>query len=220
MVLGEGVQRLGVLGEEPADELPEAPVELGARAAGLGHDEAPLVDVVAEGPLGLGGELGGLVPVEVEDRGLQEVLDGGGGGVDDLPGQQVLPVPGDGADEVADVVGVEVPVVAGPVAELVDQHGRPALGQEEQREAGADQGLILEEPDPGPVAEELVLLVDELLGPLAIPVVVAEEALARQPAGALQAVEVVILPALAVAEVLPDEEVARHPVDGALEARC
>jgi hypothetical protein len=62
-------------------------------AAGFGHDEPPLIDVVAEGLLGLGGELGGLVPVEVEDRCLQEILHGGGGRVDDLPRQQVLPVP-------------------------------------------------------------------------------------------------------------------------------
>ena len=70
-----------------------------------------------------------------------------------------------------------------------------------------------------PEARELVLVVDQLLGPLAIPVVLAEEPLAGEPAGALQAVEVVIFPLLAVAEVLADAEVAGQPVDAALEVR-
>ena len=96
-------------------------------------------------------------------------------GVDDLPGQQVLPVAGDQADEVPDVVGVVVPVAARAVAELVDQDRRPALGQEQEREAGRDDRVLLLDSPPLPEALELVLLVDELLGPLAIPVVLAEE---------------------------------------------
>ena len=77
------------------------------------------------------------------------------------------------------------------VAELVDQDRRPALGQEQQREAGRDQAVLLEQR-PLPEAREVVLVVDQLLGPLAIPVVLAEEPLPGEPAGALQAVEVVV----------------------------
>ena len=62
-------------------------------------------------------------------------------GIDDLPGQQVLPVARDDAHDVSDVVGVVVPVARRGMAELVDQDRRPPLGQEEQGEAGR-QDLI------------------------------------------------------------------------------
>ena len=162
-------------------------------------------------------ELGGLVPVEEDDGGLEQVGDGGDGGVDDLPGQEVLPVAGDDGDEVADVVGVVVPVAAGAVAELVDQDRGAALGQEQEREARRDDLVAL---DHGalPESREPVLLVHQLLGAQAIPVVLAEEADAPQPAGPLQAVEIVELPLLAAAVILAHLEVVGHPVDPALEA--
>ena len=69
-----------------------------------------------------------------------------------------------------------------------------------------------------PEARELVLLVDQLFGPHAIPVVLAEEPQAAQPAGTFQAVKIVELPLLAVAVVLAHLEVIGHPVDAALEA--
>ena len=133
---------------------------------------------------------GALVAVEEEDRRLEQVLDRRVGRVDDLPGQQVLPVAGDDADEVADVVGVVVPVVDRQVAELVDQDRRPALGQEQQREARRQDRVVLDQCAL-PEAGELVLVVDQLLGAEAIPVVLAEEPDAREPAGPLQAVEIV-----------------------------
>ena len=52
-------------------------VELGAAATGLGEDEAPLLDKVAEVLSGLGRKLGRLVAVEESDRGLEHVLDRG-----------------------------------------------------------------------------------------------------------------------------------------------
>ena len=69
----------------------------------------PLLDVLAQVLLGQGIELGGLVAVEEDDGCLEEVGDGGGGGIDDLPGEQVFPVAGDDRDEVADVVGIVFP---------------------------------------------------------------------------------------------------------------
>ena len=152
--------------------------------------------------------------VEEDDGGLEEVGDGGDGGVDDLPGEEALPVAGDDGDEVADVVGVVVPVAAGPMAELVDQDRRAALGQEQEREAGGHDRVLR---DASPEARQPVLGVDELLGPQAVPVVLAEEADAREPAGPLQAVEEIVLPLLAHGEVLADAEVGRQPVDAALE---
>ena len=96
--------------------------------------------------------------------------------------------------------------------------GRAALGQEQQREArrqdriAFDQGTL---PEP----DELVLVVDQLLGPEAIPVVGAEESDAREPAGTLKPVEIVELPLLAVADVLLDLEVAGQPVDAGCRLR-
>ena len=54
--------------------------------------------------------------------------------------------------------------------------------------------------------------------PIAIPVVLAEEPDAGEPAGALQAVEIVELPLLAGTEILADAEVVGQPVDPRLEA--
>ncbi len=119
-------------------------VELRAAAAGLGEDEAALLDVVAEVLLAERGEFGGLVAVEEEDGGLQQVLDGGDVGVDDLPGEQVLPVSGDDADEVADVVVVVIPVAPGGVAGLLMRTGGSAFGQKQKGEAGGDGGLVFD----------------------------------------------------------------------------
>ncbi len=74
--------------------------------------------------------------------------------------------------------------------------------------------LVLRAP---PEAVELVLVVDELLGPFAIPVVVAEEADAAEPAGPFEAVEVIVFPLLAGAEVLADLEVGGDPANAGLE---
>ena len=64
----------------------------------------------------------------------------------------------------------------------------------------------------------MILVVNELFGAQAIPVVLTEEPDARQPAGALQTVEIVELPLVAGAEVLADLKVAGQPVDAALKA--
>ena len=71
--------------------------------------------------------------------------------------------------------------------------------------------------DASPEARQPVLGADQLFGPQAIPVVLAEEANPREPAGPLHPVEKIVLPLLAHWEVLADGEVAREPVDGVLE---
>ena len=151
MVIGKGSELVLFLGEELLHELLEAGIELGAGAAGVGEQEAALLDVLAEVLLGLGTELGDAVAIEEDDGGLEEVGDGGESGIDDLPGEQVFPVARDDRDEVADVIGVVVPVAAGPVAELVDQHRGAALGQKQDREAGGDRPVGLDQralPEP------------------------------------------------------------------------
>ena len=72
-------------------------------------------------------------------------------GVDDLPGQKVLPVGRDDRDDVANVVGVVVPVLLGRVAELVDQDRRAPLGEEQQGKAGRHHLVLLTAsvPEPG-----------------------------------------------------------------------
>ena len=102
------------------------------------------------------------------------------------------------------------------MSQLVDQDRRAPLGQKQKCEARRQHlvGLV-ESTCPEPA--ELVLLVNELLGAHAVPVVLAEKAQAGQPAGPLQAIKIVELPLLAVAEVLADLEVVGQPVDARLE---
>src|SRR5208337_473134 len=214
VIIWERSKLVLVQGEDHLHQGPEALIEIGVGATGVGEDETTVLDVVAEVLLSDGIELGDFVSVEEDDGRLKEVCDGGDGGIDDLPGEEVFPVARDNGDEVANVVGVVVPVAPGPVAELVDQDRRAALGQEQYREAGGHDGLLR---DASPEARQPVLGADQLFGPLAIPVVLAKEANPREPAGPLHPVEKIVLPLLAHREVLADGEVAREPVDGVLE---
>ncbi len=201
-----------LLGEDVLDQEAEALVELVLAAAGVDEQEAALIDVVADVLAGRLGELGHAMAVEEEDRGLEQVLHRRAVGIDDLPGQEALPVARDDVDEVAHVVGVVVPVIGREVVQLVDQHRRAALGQEHEREAGREDRVVLHQGAlPGAVG--LILVVHQFLGAHAVPVVRAEVADAGQPAGALESVEVVELPLLSAAVVLADLEVAGQPVD-------
>src|SRR5262249_16782001 len=122
----------------------------------------------------------------------------------------------DGLDEVDHIAGVEVPVVERCVAELLHQDRRAALGQEQHREAGRHDFTALQQGAP-PGPRSRVLLLDQFLGAKAIPAVLAEEPNARQPPRPLEAVEIVIPPGLAPAEVLSDLEMGVQPVDPAQE---
>src|SRR5262249_4139281 len=156
--------RVGILRKDLLHQFIEALVEFRAATAGLGKDETPLLDVAAEVLLAFLGEFGGDVAVEEENGSLEKVFNGGDVGVDDLPGDQAFPVTGDDVDEVADVVGVVVPVIPRTVAKLVDDDGRAAFGQEEDREAGGNEFFLLVKR-AAPEALELVLVVDEFLSP-------------------------------------------------------
>ena len=79
----------------------------------------------------------------------------GGGGVDDLPGEQALPVAGDDRDEVADVVGVVVPVVPrGPCRSLLTSTGARPLARNSSAKLVATTGFSRDAP---PEARQPVL---------------------------------------------------------------
>ena len=201
MVLGEGPQLVFRLGEDLRHQLLESLVKLFAAATGLGEQKSPLLDELAQVLLGDGRKLGGMMAVEEDDRGLEQLRQRGDAGIDDLPGQQALPVARDDIHDVSDVVGVVVPVAGRGMDELVDQDRRAPLGEKQERETGRqDLVRLVERALPEPA--ELVLFVNQFLGAQAIPVVPAEETQARQPAGALQAIEIIELPLLAVTEIL------------------
>ena len=114
-------------------------------------------------------------------------------GVVDLPGERLLveQLLARIFDQVAAVVVLVVPVLVGAVGELADQDRRAALGQKQQREAGGDdrrQCVAVARAGPRAI---FLLLSDDELAAFAIPVVPGEEALAREPAGPLDAVSVV-----------------------------
>ena len=216
VVLREGMELVFGLGEDLFHQGVEPFIELGPAAASVGEDEPPLLDEVSEVLLALGGELGGRVAVEEEDRGLHQVANRRHVGVHDLPRDKVLPVPRDQVHEIPDIVGVVIPVSRGPVTELVDQDWRSPLGEKKEGETGRDIRAPLE-PFALPEAGELVLIDDELRGPFAIPILLAEVTLAGKSAGPFEPVKVIVAPGLTHVEVLPHVEVPRQPVDPAEE---
>ena len=116
----------------------------------------------------------------------------GTAGIDDLPGQQALPV---ARDDIRRCCGRRRGRCSsrrpGGGASLLTSTGGAALGQEQQGEARRQDRVALVQRHPARTRESLSWLVDELLGAQAIPVVLAEEPHAGQPAGALQPVEIV-----------------------------
>src|SRR5262249_34412124 len=124
---------------------PEASVKFGIAAARLGEQETSLLDEVAQVFPGDLGKLWCMVTVEEDDRGLKQIRNRGEVRIDDLPGQQVFPVTRDNADDVTDVVDVIIPVSRRSMAQFVDQHRRTPLGQKEQREAGCQDLISLDQ---------------------------------------------------------------------------
>ena len=105
----------------------------------------------------------------------------------------------------------------GPWRSLLIRTGARPFGEKEERKAGREHGIGLDEA-ASPGAVQLVLVMHQLLGAEAIPVVLTEEANAREPAGTLETVQVVELPLMAGAEVLSDLKMAGEPIDASLEA--
>ena len=91
--------------------------------------------------------------------------------------------------------------------------GRRPLDKKQQRQRGADVRIALGVPAAVPVVRERILLADEKLGAFAVPIVVADEAAGGEPAGALQAVEIVVqrrLPAAGGRGLRVDRETLRR----------
>ncbi len=111
--------------------------------------------------------------VKKNDRGLQHLLNGRDSRIDNLPGQQVLPVLGNDGHDVPNIVGVVVPVLLRRMAKLVDQDRSAALRQEKQREGRRHQVVFLTASSPE--SGQWILFPDDLFGTQAIPVVLSEE---------------------------------------------
>jgi hypothetical protein len=88
MLRGEEVELVFGLGEDLADELTQAGVEIATRgAAALGEHKAPLVDVAPQTRPGVGAEIEGRLPGDPQHRCLEEVLKRRRSGLDDMPGE-------------------------------------------------------------------------------------------------------------------------------------
>src|SRR5262249_29907952 len=113
--------------------------------------------------------------------------------------------------------------VVGPAErQLGDQHRGAPLGEEEERETGGDDGVVVEGglaavAAPGSVG---LLGIDEEVAADLVPVVPAEVAVAGERAGALDAVQAVERRGEALDGVLlgePGGEAGAEPVQGAVD---
>ena len=86
-----------------------------------------------------------------------------------------------------------------PYLSLAMTIGRRPLERNNSASAVLMCGLSLGVPAAFPIVRERILLADEELGAFAIPIVIADEAARGEPAGALQAVEIVVEARLAAA---------------------
>src|SRR5262249_40579722 len=117
-----------------------------------------------------------------------------------LAGVEYLPAQGDFAedflagvfDQMTGVVAVVVPILPRTMHHFADQNGSAALRKEEQRKACGEHGPGVASSDPLPGTVWL-LVRDKVFRAGAVPVVGTEKTLARQPAGPLDAVKVVIV---------------------------
>jgi hypothetical protein len=216
MIRRKWLERVFLLGKDLLDQFREPLVKLGSAATGFRENDTTFFDVLPQALAGSRRKIGRAVAVKIDDRGLKQLGQGGDAGIEDLPGKQVFPVARDDADDIADVVRVVIPVLSPAKAQLVDQDGRAPLGEEQNRETGR-QDLFRFVECAHPEASEFLLLVNELLGAQQVPIVPVKKADASQAADPLQAVEIIKLPLLAVAEILPNEEIAGEPIDSRLD---
>ena len=151
---------------------------------------------------------------------MEQVFDRGVGRVHHLPGEAEAPGFFGVLGEMGGVAAMLVPVVAFAVLDLGHDDRAAAFGEEQQRHRGADARFALGVPVAFPEVRERILFADQELGAFAIPVVVADEAVGGEPAGAFEAVEIVVEARLAAAggaRVVIDGEAIAEPVDGAVE---
>ena len=97
MVLGEGAELVLRLGKDLLHQLLEALVELGLPQQASAKRKPPCSTYSRRFCLAIGRKLGGVVAVEEDDGGLEQLRNRGDVGIDDLPGQQALPVARDDA---------------------------------------------------------------------------------------------------------------------------
>ena len=179
---GAGARSSAPRGRPPSSGRGSPRSNSGLAAAGLGEDEArPARRTRGGSACPSASRTRGLVAVEVGDRGLEQVLDA-------WRSRGRRPARSAGASSRARPAPtrlrtssrVVVPVVARAVAELVDDHraSGPWPGTAGAKLV-ATSGSASARCRPASSPASLSCVVDQLLGPVAIPVVVAEEAQAR-----------------------------------------
>ena len=208
------------LGKDFADELPQPPVKLAARrAAGLGEDEASLVDVTPQPRSGVGAQVEGILAGEPEHGRLLKVVERGVRRIEHVPGKTggivLLPLGLHVLDEVGDVVPVSIPVAGRGVAALGDDHWAASLGEKEQREARRHDGVF---DRPGAErTRERILRLHEHPRALEIPVGLADESPRCEPPHPLEAIEIVVVPCPTTARVFEHGELLAKPVEPAVD---
>ena len=181
------------LGEHGGHQLAEALVEaMRIAAAGLGKDEPAAIDVVAE-LVRVGQQRDRPAAADVEHRRLQQIFDRGPLGVDRLPGEPQIPFLLGVRDEIGRIAAMLIPMLRLAVFELRHHDGPPPFGEKQQRQRRADVRLLLRVPrclansaraDPDRLTR--------ILGPFAVPIVIADEPPRREPPGPLEAVQIVV----------------------------
>ena len=206
MLLFQQVQLVFGLGKHVEHQFAKALVEAGAAAIAFRKQEPATIHVVAQlsrHRLAFDCILRDrtFVAAKIEDGDLQHFLDRCQPHVDHLPGQIAFPPRLDVAREVGHVAAMVVPIIAGAMLQFAQQPWPTSLGEKKQGEAGADEGISLD-GRTAPEARQGILIADQGVGALAIPVGPAsprrqrQESLGGEPPGALQAVEIIEPPEL------------------------
>src|SRR5262245_10275272 len=118
------------------------------------------------------------------------------------------------------VAAMLVPDLSLAVFHLGHDDRSAAFGEEQERHRGADPRVAVRVPIALPVMREGIRFADEDFGAFAVPIVLADEAMGGEAAGALEAREIIVEARLAAAGgawVVVDGKAAAEPVDGAFE---
>ena len=101
------------------------------------------------------------------------------------------------------------------VIELVDQdRGEPLRQKQERKTRGDDLVGFRRGEGRVPAPPQSRLPFDQVAGPFAVPIVIAEEPLARKAAGPLDAIQVIENPARSVSRIHADGKIAFEPFHG------
>ena len=215
VVVGEGLELVLRLGEELLHELLEAGVELGAGAAGVGEEEAPLLDVLAEVLLGLGVEYSGtLCPLKKTMGAWRRSATEAMAGSTTCQVRRFFQSRETTATRLRTSSGSLFQSPRGPWRSLLTRTGARPLARNKSAKLVATTGP-LRAPRQKPDSRSWVWTSSS--APRRYQSCWPKKRMPPEPSGAFQSVEEIVLPLLAHREVLADAEVGRDPVDPALE---